>query len=58
MGKGTFRRELRKNYPLFLMTTPAVVLVLLLSYIPMCGLLVAFKDYRFNLGIFGSEWAG
>ncbi|NLO85932.1 MAG: sugar ABC transporter permease [Clostridiales bacterium] len=50
-------RELRRNWQLFLMVAPAVILVLLLSYIPMSGLLVAFKDYRYNLGIFGSDWA-
>lgn len=50
-------RELRRNWQLFLMVTPAIILVLLLSYIPMSGLLVAFKDYRYNLGIFGSDWA-
>lgn len=58
MKQGVFRHELRKNYPLFLMVLPAIVLVLIMSYIPMSGLLVAFKNYKYNLGIFGSDWAG
>ena len=39
------------------MLLPAILLVLLMNYIPMSGLLVAFKNYQYNLGIFGSDWA-
>ncbi|MBP3362009.1 MAG: sugar ABC transporter permease [Clostridia bacterium] len=35
-----------------------VFLVFLFAYVPMGGIIIAFKDYRFNLGIFGSEWTG
>ena len=40
------------------MAAPAVLLTLLISYIPMAGIILAFKDYRFDLGIFGSPWNG
>ena len=40
------------------MALPAMLLVLLLNYIPMAGLVLAFKNFRFNLGIFGSPWNG
>lgn len=40
------------------MAVPAVALVLLFAYIPMAGMVLAFKNYRFNLGIFGSPWNG
>jgi putative aldouronate transport system permease protein len=40
------------------MAAPAVLLVLVLQYFPMAGLILAFKNYRFNLGIFGSPWYG
>ena len=56
--KGGFLHELRRNWPLFLMALPAVLLVFTMQYIPMAGLVLAFKNYRFNLGIFGSAWHG
>lgn len=49
--------ELRRNRSLYLMALPAVLLVLILTYLPMGGLLVAFKNYQYNLGIFASPWA-
>lgn len=35
-----------------------VLLVFIFSYIPMGGIIIAFKDYKYNLGILGSEWIG
>ncbi len=49
--------ELKRNRPLYLMALPAILLVLILTYLPMGGLLVAFKNYQYNLGIFESPWA-
>ena len=43
---------------MFEMLVPALLLITIFSYFPMSGLLLAFKDYRYNLGIFGSEWNG
>lgn len=40
------------------MILPAVLLTVLFFYLPMSGLILAFKDYRYDLGIFGSEWTG
>jgi putative aldouronate transport system permease protein len=40
------------------MAAPAVIWLVLFSYIPMGGLLIAFKDYRNNLGFLGSQWVG
>ncbi|SFT27724.1 ABC transporter permease [Paenibacillus lignilyticus] len=58
MNKHGFLYELRKNRTLFLMALPAIALILLIAYIPMAGIILAFKDYRFNLGVFGSPWNG
>ena len=59
--QGIFRRsfkEVKKNNLLYLMALPAVIYVIILAYIPMGGLIIAFKDYKYNLGILGSPWVG
>lgn len=53
-----FLKDLRKNKIMWLMVLPAIILVFLMCYIPMTGIVLAFKDYKYNLGIFGSEWIG
>ena len=40
------------------MSLPGVLLLFIFAYLPMLGIVIAFKDYRFNLGILGSEWVG
>jgi putative aldouronate transport system permease protein len=50
--------EFKKNRALFFMVLPAVLLVFVLSYIPMTGLILAFKNYRYDRGIFGSAFSG
>jgi len=58
VAKLGFRHELIKNKSLFIMVLPAVLFVFVLSYVPMSGLILAFKNYRFDRGIFGSAWNG
>jgi putative aldouronate transport system permease protein len=53
-----FAQEFKKNRALFLMIAPMVILVFVLLYLPMSGLVLAFKNYKFNLGVFRSEWNG
>lgn len=53
-----FTQELKKNRTLFMMILPAVLVVFLIGYVPMSGIILAFKNYRFNLGIFQSPWVG
>ncbi len=53
-----FAQEIKKNRALFLMIAPMVILVFVLLYLPMSGLVLAFKNYKFNLGVFRSEWNG
>jgi putative aldouronate transport system permease protein len=52
------RREISKNGALFLMVLPGIVVIFVFSYLPMPGLILAFKDYKFAQGIWGSDWVG
>ena len=35
-----------------------LLLIFIFNYIPMFGIIIAFKDYRYDKGIFGSKWIG
>lgn len=52
--KGLTSREVT----LYAMCAIPMLLVFVFSYLPMGGLVIAFKNYKYNLGIFGSEWVG
>ena len=47
-----------KNKSLLLMTLPALVYFLVFHYLPMGGMWMAFTNYRYSDGIFGSEFIG
>ncbi|WP_438824625.1 ABC transporter permease [Bacillus sp. JJ1521] len=49
---------IKKNYILYLLIAPAVILTIIFKYIPIYGALIAFKDYSPIKGIMGSEWVG
>lgn len=53
-----FTKEIKRNRTLFLMILPAILLVFILQYIPMSGLVLAFKNYRYDRGVFDSDWDG
>lgn len=50
--------RVKKNYALLLMLVPAVALTIIFCYIPMGGVVLAFKKYNYHDGIFGSPWCG
>ncbi len=52
----SFFIELNKNKALYSMFIPAAVVMLLFNYLPMFGIITAFKDFNFSEGIFGSPW--
>lgn len=51
-------KRFRKNLPLFLMMLPGLVYLVINNYLPMFGLVIAFKNIDFRKGILGSDWAG
>jgi len=48
----------KKYYALTLMFIPVVLYFFVFKYIPMGGIIMAFKDYKIREGIFGSDWNG
>ncbi len=52
------RDKILTNTNLVLMCLPGLAMLIVFNYMPMFGLVIAFKDYRFAKGIFGSEWVG
>ena len=56
--KTSFRTDLRKNRIYLLLLMPAVLYILVFSYVPMAGSMIAFKNYNYAKGILGSPWVG
>ena len=57
MGKRR-KKSLRKYLPLYIMALPGFLYLLINNYLPMFGIVIAFKRLNFRLGILGSPWAG
>ena len=55
---GIMKKELKKYFPFYMFLLPAIILVILFCYMPMEGLMIAFKDYKMARCIDGSEWVG
>ena len=52
------RKRLRKYRYLYLLALPGFVYLAVNNYMPMVGLMLAFKNYNFAMGIVKSPWAG
>ncbi len=57
-GRRSVWVRLSEQWQLLLFLLPVVVYVLIFCYGPMAGLVIAFKNYKPHLGIFGSDWVG
>lgn len=52
------KKHLARTAPLLLIATPGILYLLVNNYLPMFGVFLAFKDFNYFKGIFGSEWCG
>ena len=52
------RKRILQNYELYLFLLPALIYFIVFHYVPMYGVLIAFKDYIPSEGILGSPWVG
>lgn len=54
----SFLAKRRRELPLHLMILPGSILILIFSYLPMFGLVMAFQKFSPRRGFFGSEFIG
>ena len=58
------KSKMKKNslhgdlWQLYVMCAVPILLVFIFCYLPMGGVIVAFKNYTYAEGIFGSQWCG
>ena len=52
-----FVKDFKANYLLYLLVLPVLAYYIIFAYGPMGGVIIAFKNFKPNLGIWGSPWA-
>jgi putative aldouronate transport system permease protein len=51
-------QKMKKNYQLYLLILPTFIYFIIFKYVPMYGVLMAFKNFTPSKGILGSPWVG
>lgn len=51
-------KKVKKFIPLYVMMIPGLAYLIINNYMPMPGLVIAFKNYSAKKGIYGSPWCG
>lgn len=57
-NKDKLKRQFKRSLPLYLMMLPGIVYLFINNYMPMAGIIVAFKKYSAKQGIWNSQWTG
>ena len=57
-NKKMLLKEIKRCIPIYLLFLPGAIYLIINNYIPMAGLVIAFKKYRARDGIWGSKWCG
>ncbi|MDR1261898.1 MAG: ABC transporter permease subunit [Oscillospiraceae bacterium] len=50
--------DLKRDRYMYLLILPGILVVFLFSYLPMYGVILAFKEYKIKSGIVFSQWVG
>ncbi len=61
LKKTAFMKSFKKQFELQVFAIIGIIFLIIFSYIPMAGIIIAFKDYKLTsglLGMFTSEWVG
>ena len=51
-------KQIRSDKLLYLLLLPVIAWYLIFAYLPMGGLSLAFKNFRYDMGLWGSPWIG
>lgn len=51
-------KDFLTSWQLYILLLPAIIYIFVFNYVPMYGIIIAFKDYSAGLGIWASKWAG
>lgn len=54
----TFRKDFQTNWSLYLLALPVLAYYIIFCYVPMYGVIIAFQDFKINLGVGGSPFVG
>ena len=57
-GKTNIMRKIKRFWPMYLMMLPGVAYLVINNYMPIPGLMLAFKKFKYPRGIWGSDWCG
>lgn len=56
--KGVFHKRLKKSIPVYLLMLPGLIYLFCNNYMPMFGIVIAFKKINWQLGLWKSPWVG
>lgn len=56
--KLSWTKDMKRNWSVYLMFVPTLVMTIVLNYIPMFGIIMSFENYQVTKGFFGSKWVG
>lgn len=56
--KNVTKSKMKKSIPLYVLLLPSAILLFCFAYLPLGGIVIAFKDYTPSLGMIDSPWVG
>lgn len=58
LNRFAFLKEMVSRWPFYVMIFPGLLYFVIFNYLPMFGVMIAFKDYNAVIGVWASEWIG
>ena len=56
--KTTWRKDFKRNKSIYLMIAPVLLGFIIFKYLPLYGIIIAFKNYDIIMGFWDSPWVG